>query len=53
MRATFVALGPAFRRGFLAPAFRSIHVYDLIAGILCLVPAANDGSKDSTMSLLR
>lgn len=28
-------------------------VYDLIAGILGVTPAANDGSRDSTMMLLR
>ena len=53
MRAIFIAQGPAFRSGFQAPPFRNVHVYDLIAGILGLVPAPNDGSKDSTMSLLR
>lgn len=53
MRAIFLAQGPAFRRGVLAPAFRNVHVYDLIAGLLGLTPAPNDGSKDSTMTLLR
>jgi predicted AlkP superfamily pyrophosphatase or phosphodiesterase len=53
MRATFLAMGPAFRRGYVAPPFRNIHVYDLIARILGLVPAPNDGSPDSTAALLR
>lgn len=53
MRAIFVAQGPAFRSGVQAPPFRNVHVYDLIAGILGLTPAPNDGSKDSTMTLLR
>jgi predicted AlkP superfamily pyrophosphatase or phosphodiesterase len=53
MRAVFLAAGPAFRRGYVAPAFRNIHIYDLIAGILALRPAANDGSPDSTALLLR
>jgi len=53
MRALFLAQGPAFRSGVVAPPFRNIHVYDLIARILGLVPAPNDGSQDSTMMLLR
>jgi len=53
MRAVFVAAGPAFRQGYTAAPFRNIHIYDLIAGILGLSPAANDGSPDSTATLLR
>jgi hypothetical protein len=53
MRAIFLGEGPALRRGVVAPAFRNVHVYDLLARILGLVPAANDGSADSTTLLLR
>lgn len=53
MRAIFLAQGPAFRRGVTGPPFRNVHVYDLIASILGLVPAPNDGSRDSTMTMVR
>ena len=53
MRALFVAAGPAFRQGVTAAPFRNIHVYDLVARILGLTPAPNDGSPDSTATLLR
>lgn len=53
MRAIFLGEGPAFRRGVVAPAFRNIHIYDLLAKIIGLVPAPNDGSPDSTVLLLR
>ena len=53
MRAIFLGEGPAFRRGVVAPAFRNIHIYDLLTKILGIVPAANDGSPDSTALLLR
>lgn len=53
MRAVFLGAGPAFREGYVAAPFRNIHVYDLIARILGLTPAPNDGSADSTASLLR
>jgi predicted AlkP superfamily pyrophosphatase or phosphodiesterase len=53
MRAVFLAAGPAFRKGVVASAFRNIHIYDLIAAILGLTPAPNDGSVDSTAGLLR
>ena len=53
MRSIFLAQGPAFRSGYVAPAFRNIHIYDLISKVLGLTPAPNDGSADSTASLLR
>lgn len=53
MRATFLAVGPAFRQGYTAGAFRNIQLYDLMAGILGLEPVPNDGSRDSTVMLLR
>ena len=53
MHALFVAEGPAFRHGAIVEPFRNIHVYDLVCGILGLVPAPNDGSPDTTRRLLR
>jgi len=53
MRAIFLAQGPAFRSGYVAPAFRNIHLYHLITNVLGLTPAPNDGSADSTTALLR
>src|SRR3954451_13206185 len=52
MRALFLARGPAFARGAVVPPFQNIHVYDLIAHILRLTPAANDGSLDSVRAVL-
>jgi predicted AlkP superfamily pyrophosphatase or phosphodiesterase len=53
MGALFVASGPAFRSGVVVPPFQNIHVYDLMAHLLGLRPAPNDGSPDSTRALLR
>lgn len=44
MRALFVAHGPAFRSGATIPPFPNVDVYDLIAHILHLTPAPNDGT---------
>jgi predicted AlkP superfamily pyrophosphatase or phosphodiesterase len=52
MRALFLARGPAFARSAVVPPFQSIHVYDLVAHILRLTPAANDGSLDSIRAVL-
>ncbi|MFL5459559.1 MAG: ectonucleotide pyrophosphatase/phosphodiesterase [Gemmatimonadales bacterium] len=52
MRALFIARGPAFARGAVVAPFQNIHVYDLIAHILRLTPAANDGSLDSIRAVL-
>jgi predicted AlkP superfamily pyrophosphatase or phosphodiesterase len=52
MRAIFIAHGPAFRRGVTVPPFRNIHVYPLLAKVLGIAPAPNDGSLDSVRALL-
>lgn len=53
MGALFIASGPAFKRGIVVKPFQNIHVYDLMAHILGLRPAPNDGSLDSTAVMLR
>lgn len=53
MRALFVARGPDFRRGVEVGAFQNIQVYDLLARLLHVTPAPNDGSPDSTAAMLR
>lgn len=53
MGALFVAAGPDFRQGIVVPPFQNIHVYDLLAGLLGVRPAPNDGSPDSTRALRR
>lgn len=53
MRALFVAKGPDFKVGAKVAAFQNIQVYDLLARLLYLTPAPNDGSPDSTAAMLR
>jgi hypothetical protein len=53
MGALFVATGPDFRAGAVVPPFQNIHVYSLLARLLGVTPAPNDGSPDSTRALLR
>jgi predicted AlkP superfamily pyrophosphatase or phosphodiesterase len=53
MRATFIAHGPAFKKGVVVKPFQSIHVYNLMAHLLNLKPAPNDGSIDSVRVMLQ
>jgi predicted AlkP superfamily pyrophosphatase or phosphodiesterase len=53
MRATFVAHGPAFRPGTVLPAFDNVDVYPLLAYLLKVTPAANDGDLAPLRSALR
>jgi predicted AlkP superfamily pyrophosphatase or phosphodiesterase len=53
MRGIFVAAGPAFRRGVTVPAFENVHVYNALAAILGVTPAANDGDPAIARLLLR
>ncbi|MEW5684430.1 MAG: ectonucleotide pyrophosphatase/phosphodiesterase [Pseudomonadota bacterium] len=54
MAAVFIASGPAFRKGAVLPAFDNVSVYPLLARLLGVKPAANDGrSADTEAALAR
>ncbi|GAA4792467.1 ectonucleotide pyrophosphatase/phosphodiesterase [Lysobacter hankyongensis] len=53
MRAVFVASGPSFKRGVVLPAFDNVDIYPLLARLLRVQPAPNDGSLASTEAALR
>lgn len=53
MRALFVAHGPAFRRGVVVPPFDSVDVYPLLARLLGIRAAANDGDPAAVAATLR
>lgn len=52
MRAAFVAQGPAFRSGVRIEAFDNVDVYPLMAHLLGISPAANDGNLDALLPAL-
>jgi hypothetical protein len=52
MQAIFLARGPAFKKSVVVPPFRNIHLYELLAQLLGVTPARNDGSLDSVKSVL-
>ncbi|MBB1059733.1 alkaline phosphatase family protein [Lysobacter spongiae] len=43
MRALFLARGPSFREGVVLPAFDNVDVYPLLARLVGIAPAPNDG----------
>jgi len=53
MMATFIAHGPAFKRGYIAEPFPNIDVYELMCKILGLKPAKNDGNLKDVKKMLR
>jgi predicted AlkP superfamily pyrophosphatase or phosphodiesterase len=53
MHGLFIATGPAFREGLNAPRFESVHVYELLCGVLGIRPAANDGDRAVTAGFFR
>jgi alkaline phosphatase D len=52
MHAVFYASGPAFKKGYIQPAFQNIHLYSLFAEILGLIPAKTDGSLTEVEGML-
>jgi predicted AlkP superfamily pyrophosphatase or phosphodiesterase len=53
MRATFIAIGPDFLAGARLPAFDNVDVYPLLARLLHITPAANDGTVEPLLPALR
>jgi predicted AlkP superfamily pyrophosphatase or phosphodiesterase len=53
MRAMFVAAGPAFKNGVTVPPFENVNVYNVLAQVLRIAPAPNDGGTDVARHLLR
>lgn len=53
MQGLFIATGPQFRRGVVIPPIQNIHLYELMARVLGLTPAPNDGSLTEIASVLR
>jgi predicted AlkP superfamily pyrophosphatase or phosphodiesterase len=45
MRTMFVAHGPRFEAGRTVPSFENVEIYNVIASILSLSPASNNGSS--------
>lgn len=53
MQATFIAHGKAFRKGLKIKAFENIQVYNVMANILNLSPAPNDGDQNLSRLILK
>ena len=53
MRALFLAHGPDFRAGSALAEFPNVDVYDLLARLLGLSPAPNDGTLAPFLPVLR
>ncbi|KAF1689239.1 ectonucleotide pyrophosphatase/phosphodiesterase [Pseudoxanthomonas koreensis] len=52
MRAVFVAAGPSFREGMVLPPFDNVDVYPLLAQLLGIPPAPNDGDPRTLLPAL-
>ena len=53
MAASFVAAGPAFRRGVVLPPFDNVHVHPLLLRLLGLPAMATDGDPAVLAPALR
>ena len=52
MHAFFLAHGPAFKSGITIPAFENIQLYNLMARVLEIEPAVNDGDIELVKNIL-
>lgn len=49
----FAAKGPEFKSGERVSEFEAVHIYELMAHLLNLNPAPNDGNFNEVQMLLR
>jgi predicted AlkP superfamily pyrophosphatase or phosphodiesterase len=52
MRAIFIARGPAFKKAIVVEPFENVDVYNIMAEVLGLKPASNDGSQVTARAVL-
>jgi alkaline phosphatase D len=52
MHAIFYAIGPSFKKSYKKESFQNIHLYSLMAKLLAIDPAKNQGKLDSISDLL-
>jgi predicted AlkP superfamily pyrophosphatase or phosphodiesterase len=53
MHGIFVAAGPAFKQGVTVRSFENVHIYNMLARILGVTPAPNDGKPAVARGVLR
>lgn len=53
MHSIFYAEGPAFKKGFSIDTLYNVDIYNIVTGILGLVPAPNDGNSERISPLFR
>lgn len=53
MRPFFIAMGPAFKKGYVSDQFNSVDIYPLMCHILGIEPAPNNGSFENVKNLLK
>ena len=53
MHSIFYAEGPAFKKGFSIDTLYNVDIYNIVTGILDLVPAPNDGNPERIAPLFR
>jgi predicted AlkP superfamily pyrophosphatase or phosphodiesterase len=53
MRAIFIAHGPAFRKKMTIPGFDNVDVYPLLARLMGVSPAPNDGNAQTLLPILK
>jgi predicted AlkP superfamily pyrophosphatase or phosphodiesterase len=53
MRAIFIAHGPAFRKKMTMSGFDNVDVYPLLARLMGVAPANNDGNAETLLPILK
>lgn len=53
MHALFLAVGPSFKENYKMGTFENIHLYEIMAKVLGLSPAQNDGDFNKVKEMLR
>jgi predicted AlkP superfamily pyrophosphatase or phosphodiesterase len=53
MQGLLIASGPSFKTGAVIPPLDNVHLYEMMARVLGLTPAANEGTRAATDGVFR
>lgn len=53
MQGLLIVAGPSFRQGVVVPPIENIHLYEMMARVLGVTPAPNDGTREATRAFFR
>jgi hypothetical protein len=53
MHGIFIGTGPDFKKGFVGPRIKNIHLYEMMCSMMNIQPSVNDGNLEESLIFLQ